>query len=48
MCKGWECKVVRAPSPSNKLEKEKVNGKESKEGFEEGCEEGYGKVVAPG
>jgi hypothetical protein len=41
-------KVVRVPRPSNKPEKEKGNGKESKEGWEEGSEETDGEVIPPG
>jgi hypothetical protein len=42
------CEVVRSPRPSNKPEKEKVNGQESEEGFEEGSEEIDGEVIAWG
>ena len=45
--KGRDSKVVRVPRLSNRPEKEKVNGKESKEGFEEGSEETDGEVAIP-
>lgn len=42
------CEVVRSPRPSNKREKEKVNGQESEEGFEKGSEKIDGEVIVWG
>lgn len=46
--RGVVCEVVRSPRPSNKPEKEKVNGQESEEGFEKGSEKIDGEVIVWG